>query len=250
MTNNNDQCRQDAVIEVRDLEKQYENGEIITKVLHGVNFRVNKGEFLAIMGPSGSGKSTLMHILGFLDKASAGTFLFEGRDVSGLSDDELAYMRGEKIGFVFQAFNLLPKASVLENVKLPLLYSNIPSGKRDELAQKAIDAVGLTHRANNLSNQLSGGERQRVAIARALIREPSVIFADEPTGNLDSKSGTQVMEILQALNLERCVTIILVTHETYTAEHAERVLRILDGQITADQPIKNRRIAKDGELLK
>lgn len=250
MTNNNDQCRQDAVIEVKDLEKQYENGEIITKVLHGVNFRVNKGEFLAIMGPSGSGKSTLMHILGFLDKASAGTFLFEGRDVSGLSDDELAYMRGEKIGFVFQAFNLLPKASVLENVKLPLLYSNIPSGKRDELAQKAIDAVGLTHRVNNLSNQLSGGERQRVAIARALIREPSVIFADEPTGNLDSKSGTQVMEILQALNLERCVTIILVTHETYTAEHAERVLRILDGQITADQPIKNRRIAKDGELLK
>lgn len=250
MTTNKDQCRQDAVIEVKDLEKQYENGEIITKVLHGVNFRVNKGEFLAIMGPSGSGKSTLMHILGFLDKASSGTFLFEGRDVSSLSDDELAYMRGEKIGFVFQAFNLLPKASVLENVKLPLLYSDIPSGKRDELAQKAIDAVGLKHRTNNLSNQLSGGERQRVAIARALIREPSVIFADEPTGNLDSKSGTQVMEILQALNSERCVTIILVTHETYTAEHAERVLRILDGRITSDQPIKNRRIAKDGELLK
>lgn len=250
MTTTSDQCRQDAVIEVKDLEKQYENGEIITKVLHGVNFRVNKGEFLAIMGPSGSGKSTLMHILGFLDKASAGTFLFEGRDVSSLSDDELAYMRGEKIGFVFQAFNLLPKASVLENVKLPLLYSDIPSAKRDALAKKAIEAVGLTHRTNNLSNQLSGGERQRVAIARALIREPSVIFADEPTGNLDSKSGTQVMEILQALNLERCVTIILVTHETYTAEHAERVLRILDGKIIADLPIKNRRIAKDGELLK
>lgn len=250
MTTTSDQCRQDAVIEVKDLEKQYENGEIITKVLHGVNFRVNKGEFLAIMGPSGSGKSTLMHILGFLDKASAGTFLFEGRDVSSLSDDELAYMRGEKIGFVFQAFNLLPKASVLENVKLPLLYSDIPSAKRDTLAKKAIEAVGLTHRTNNLSNQLSGGERQRVAIARALIREPSVIFADEPTGNLDSKSGTQVMEILQALNLERCVTIILVTHETYTAEHAERVLRILDGKIIADLPIKNRRIAKDGELLK
>jgi len=191
-----------------------------------------------------------MHILGFLDTATSGKYIFENKDVSTLDDDALASFRGDRVGFVFQAFNLLPKASVLDNVKLPLLYSGVPARQWDAMAKKAIEAVGLSHRINNLSNQLSGGEKQRVAIARALIREPSVIFADEPTGNLDSKSGIQVMELLQKLNLEQCVTIILVTHETYTAEHSERILRIKDGQIVADEPVLNRRIASDGVLLK
>jgi putative ABC transport system ATP-binding protein len=215
-----------------------------------VNFSIPKGQFVAIMGPSGSGKSTLMHILGFLDTLSTGKYLFEGRDVSTLKEDELAKFRGEKVGFIFQAFNLLPKTSVLENVKLPLLYSNIPPSKRDALAKKAIESVGLSHRINNLSNQLSGGERQRVAIARALILNPAVIFADEPTGNLDSKSGTAVMELLQNLNTKEGHTIVLVTHETYTSEHAERILRIKDGLIQSDEAVKNRRFAKEGVDLK
>jgi putative ABC transport system ATP-binding protein len=219
-------------------------------VLHGITFSVNKGEFVAIMGPSGSGKSTLMHILGFLDTTSEGKYFFDGKDVSTLDENELATMRGKNVGFIFQAFNLLPRTSVLENVKLPLLYSDVPVSQRDVMAKKAIDSVGLTHRMHNLSNQLSGGERQRVAIARALIREPAVIFADEPTGNLDSKSGTQVMELLQRLNLQEGHTIILVTHETYTSEHAGRILRIRDGLLQSDEPVKNRRFAKDGEVLK
>jgi putative ABC transport system ATP-binding protein len=238
------------VIQVVDLKKQYDNEGIATPVLHGLNFSIPKGQFVAIMGPSGSGKSTLMHILGFLDTLSTGKYLFEGRDVSTLTDDELARMRGEKVGFIFQAFNLLPKTTVLENVKLPLLYSDVPVRQRDEMAKEAIEAVGLAHRTNNLSNQLSGGERQRVAIARALIRKPPVIFADEPTGNLDSKSGTQVMQILQKLNLEKGHTIVLVTHETYTSEHAERILRVKDGLIMTDTVVTNRRFAKDGEHLK
>ena len=250
MENKPQECKKDPIIQIVDLVKQYENEDVITKVLHGVTFDMPKGQFVAIMGPSGSGKSTLMHILGFLDTASSGTYRFEGRDVSKMDEDSLAKLRGEKIGFVFQAFNLLPKASVLENVKLPLLYSGIPAKQWDDMAMKAIESVGLGHRVNNLSNQLSGGEKQRVAIARSLIRNPSVIFADEPTGNLDSKSGIQVMEILQKLNLQQCVTIILVTHETYTAEHAERVLRIKDGHIIADEVVKNRRMANDGEMLK
>lgn len=244
-------CLTEAVIEVESVNKQYENDEIITKVLHDVSFKVPKGQFLAIMGPSGSGKSTLMHILGMLDSMTSGHYKFEGTDISEFSDDEKAQLRGEKIGFVFQSFNLLSKATVLENVKLPLLYSNIPHKDRDQMALEAIEAVGLSHRVENLSNQLSGGERQRVAIARALIRKPSVIFADEPTGNLDSKSGMQVMQLLQDLNLDQCVTIILVTHERYTAEHAEREIRIMDGKIQSDEMVKNRRIAKnEKELLK
>ncbi len=236
------------IIKVVDLKKQYENEGVLTPVLHGVSFTINQGEFVAIMGPSGSGKSTLMHILGFLDGLTTGKYFFAGQDVSTLDEDQLAHMRGTNVGFIFQAFNLLPKTSVLENVKLPLLYSDIPMSKRDEMAKKAIAAVGLTHRMKNLSNQLSGGERQRVAIARALIREPAVIFADEPTGNLDSKSGTQVMEVLQKLNIEQGHTIILVTHETYTSEHAERIIRIKDGLIQSDSKVENRRIAGQGEL--
>lgn len=242
---------QQEVIRVENLKKQYENDGVVTPVLHGVSFQIHAGEFVAIMGPSGSGKSTLMHILGFLDTLTSGRYIFDGEDVSTLDDDALAGLRGERVGFIFQSFNLLPKTSVLENVKLPLLYSNVPLSQRDAMAKEAIAAVGLTHRLENLSNQLSGGERQRVAIARALIRNPAVIFADEPTGNLDSKSGTQVMQILQSLNMEQKHTIILVTHETYTSEHAERILRVKDGLIQSDEPVQQRRLAHEqGSLLK
>ena len=237
------------IIKVVDLKKQYENDGVVTPVLHGLTFSIPKGQFVAIMGPSGSGKSTLMQILGFLDTLTSGKYFFDGRDVSTLDEEELARLRGERVGFIFQAFNLLPKTSVLENVKLPLLYSNVPDAKRDKMARAAIASVGLTHRINNLSSQLSGGERQRVAIARALIRDPAVIFADEPTGNLDSKSGVQVMTLLQELNLKQGHTIVLVTHETYTSEHAERVIRVMDGNIQSDQPVKNRRFASSTEDL-
>ncbi len=238
------------LIRIENLKKDYVNDDVATPVLHGVSFSIPKGQFVAIMGPSGSGKSTLMHILGFLDVATSGTYSFDGRDVSTLSEDELAKMRGERVGFVFQAFNLLPKTSVLENVMLPLLYSDIPRADRVKMAEEAIASVGLSHRTNNLSNQLSGGERQRVAIARALIRKPPVIFADEPTGNLDSKSGAQVMKLLQELNEKAGHTIILVTHETYTSEHAERILRIRDGLIESDTNVEQRRRADAGELVK
>lgn len=238
------------IVQVKNLTKTYENDGVATDVLHGLTFDIPEGQFVSIMGPSGSGKSTLMHILGFLDVLTSGKYLFGGRDVSSLSEDELAMTRGEGVGFIFQAFNLLPKTSVLENVKLPLLYSDVPLSKRYKMAKEAIEIVGLGHRINNLSNQLSGGERQRVAIARALIRKPPVIFADEPTGNLDSKSGTQVMRILQQLNLEQKHTIILVTHETYTSEHAERIIRLKDGLIQSDTPVRDRRFAGAEELQK
>lgn len=229
------------MLRVQNLTKDYVNEGVSTPVLHGVTFTVPKGQFMAIMGPSGSGKSTLMQILGCLDTPTSGTYEFNGRDVSTLSEDEYAQLRGESIGFIFQAFHLLPKTTVLENVKLPLLYSDVPVAKRDAMARKAVEFVGLGHRINNLSNQLSGGERQRVAIARALVREPSVIFADEPTGNLDSKSGKIVMEKLLELNIKHGHTIILVTHESSTAQFAERILTVRDGLIESDVEVKNRR---------
>jgi len=238
------------LIRIKDLKKDYINEGIATAVLHGVSFSVPKGQFLAIMGPSGSGKSTLMQILGLLDAPTGGEYFFDGQEVSTLTDDEYARLRGEKIGFIFQAFHLLPKTSVLENVKLPLLYSDVPVEKRDQMAERAIDTVGLTHRTQNLSNQLSGGERQRVAIARALVRNPSVIFADEPTGNLDSKSGKAVMDMLLGLNINQGHTIILVTHETYTSEYAERILTLKDGLVLSDRPVENRRKLGDDAILK
>lgn len=243
-----DQDKKQQLIEIKDLKKEYVNDEVVTKVLFGVDFKVEPGEFLAIMGPSGSGKSTLMHILGFLDSLSSGQYLFKGRDVSNLEDDELARIRNEEVGFVFQAFHLLPKTTVYDNVKLPLLYGKRPDA--DKLVRDAIRAVGLEHRINNLSNQLSGGEKQRVAIARALVNNPSIIFADEPTGNLDSKSGNSIMEILEDLN-DDGRTIILVTHETDTAKHAKRIIRMMDGLIAEDYNVSDRRSAKNGgELMK
>lgn len=238
------------VVSLQHIFKDYMNDGIATKVLHDVTLEIPKGQFISIMGPSGSGKSTLMNILGFLDTTTSGTYHFNDRDVSRLKDDDLAKVRGENIGFIFQTFNLLPKTSVLENVKLPLLYSDVAVGKRDAMAKEAIEAVGLTHRIQNLSSQLSGGERQRVAIARALIRKPDVILADEPTGNLDSKSGKQVMDILYDLNERLGHTIILVTHETYTAEYAERIVRLKDGVIETDTLNHNRRKPNDSDGLK
>ena len=236
------------LISIRDLTKEYTSGEVVTKVLHGLSFAIAKGEFVSIMGPSGSGKSTLMNIMGLLDRASSGQYFLEDKDVTSLNDNELAKWRNDKIGFVFQAFNLLPRTTVLENVKLPLIYSD-HRHNADARAKEVLASVGLSHRLDYYTNQISGGEKQRVAIARALVNEPSVIFADEPPGNLDSKSGIKIMEILQRLN-NAGNTIILVTHETYTAEHAKRILRIRDGLIVSDESVASRRLASDGEILK
>jgi len=233
------------MIEVKDLRKEYADDGVKTIALDGVSFNIQEGEFVAIMGPSGSGKSTLMHIMGFLDRPSSGVYTFKGQSIEELNDDQLAYIRNEKIGFVFQFFNLLPRTTVFSNVKLPLVYTKISEEEKKERVIKAIESVGLSHRINHYSNQLSGGEQQRVAIARAIVNDPSVIFADEPTGNLDSRSGQQIMEILQTLNDEGH-TIILVTHELYTSEMAKRLIRIKDGQIISDELIRDRKIAKNG----
>ena len=234
-----------ALIEVKDLEKTYYNDGVATPVLRDVSFTINEGEFVAIMGPSGSGKSTLLHILGFLDEHTTGEYRFDGKTMNDYSKEEIAHVRNKKMGFVFQAFNLLPRTTVLENVKLPLLYSGIKKSMRDELALKAIESVGLSHRVHHESSQLSGGEKQRVAIARALVNKPNVIFADEPTGNLDSKSGQMVMEFIQKLNEEEGHTIILITHETCTAKHAQRIIHILDGKIESDTKVNHRYKARD-----
>ncbi len=236
------------LINVENLKKEYRNDEVVTKVLHGLSFSIDKGEFVAIMGPSGSGKSTLMHILGLLDRASSGIYELEGENVADFDDNELAHLRNQKIGFVFQSFNLLARTSVLDNVKLPLTYA-ADKHDIDRRAEEVLESVGLGHRLHYFTNQISGGEKQRVAIARALVNQPSVIFADEPTGNLDSKSGIQVMEILQRLN-NAGNTIVMVTHEKYTSEHAKRIIQIKDGMITHDYEVKNRRIARDGMFLK
>ena len=234
-----------ALIEVKDLTKIYSNDCVETPALRGLSFKIKEGEFVAIMGPSGSGKSTMLHILGFLDKHTGGTYHFDDKAIDDYSEDEIAHTRNKKMGFVFQAFNLLPRTSVLENVKLPLLYSDIDPAQHENLARKAIEAVGLHHRLSHESSQLSGGEKQRVAIARALVNRPNVIFADEPTGNLDSKSGQMIMEILQNLHEDEGHTIILITHETYTAEHAERIIHILDGKIQSDTKVTKRHNARE-----
>jgi len=233
------------MIEAKDLKKEYRNDHVVTTALGGVSFNIAEGDFVAIMGPSGSGKSTLMHVMGFLDRPSSGVYKFEGQQIEDLTDDELAYIRNEKMGFVFQFFNLLPRTTVFDNVKLPLTYTKISEKEKNKRTEEAIGAVGLSHRKKHFPNQLSGGEQQRVAIARAIVNHPSIIFADEPTGNLDSKSGQQIMEILQDLS-EEGHTVILVTHEKYTSEMAKRVIDLKDGKVIKDERVKHRHLAKDG----
>jgi putative ABC transport system ATP-binding protein len=235
-----------SLIEIKNISKTYFTDEVPTPVLFDMSFKIEEGEFVAIMGPSGSGKSTLLHILGFLDEQTKGTYNFNRKKMDDYTEPEIASIRNKEMGFVFQSFNLLARTSVYENVKLPLLYSDIPEREWHKLAMDAIKTVGLEHRLDFDTSKLSGGERQRVAIARALVTNPKVIFADEPTGNLDSKSGQKIMETLQELNIDKGHTIVLITHETYTAEHAQRIIRIVDGCISSDRKVRKRRDANHG----
>lgn len=224
---------QPPVIDIRDITKTYQMGEIELQVLRGLTLTIQRGEFLSIMGPSGSGKSTLMNILGALDRPTSGTYLLDGVDVSRLSERELAKIRNKKIGFVFQNFNLLKRTTALRQVELPLIYGRV-SG-RSRRAAAALEAVGLGKRLHHLPSELSGGQQQRVAIARALVNEPSMILADEPTGNLDSRSGMEVMQIFQTLNREQGITTVFVTHDPWIARHTNRVIMLRDGRMVADR---------------
>ena len=226
-----------ALIEIQDLTKTYKMGELDVRALRGVSLQVQEGEILSIMGPSGSGKSTLMNSLGCLDQPTSGKYYLDGVDVSALSDNALAEIRNQKIGFVFQTFNLLARTSALQNVELPLIYRAMSNRERRRRVEEALDQVGLADRIHHRPNELSGGEQQRVAIARALVTEPSIILADEPTGNLDSISGAEIMTIFQRLNDELGITVIFVTHDPNIAAHTKRIVRLRDGRVVSDEPV-------------
>ena len=236
-----------ALISIEDVTKVYRMGVVDVHALRGVSLQVHPGEMLAIMGPSGSGKSTLMNILGALDVPTSGTYVLDGQNVGRMRQDALSEVRNRKIGFVFQSFNLLPRTSAVANVELPLIYSGITRPRKRCVA--ALELVGLGDRVNHHPNELSGGEQQRVAIARALVNEPSLILADEPTGNLDSVAGEEVMRIFQELNKERGITILLVTHEQTIAEHTRRIVRLQDGLVVNDEPVSNPRRAVGDMVL-
>jgi len=235
------------VIAVKSLVKTYVVGEIEVKALRGVDLTVQSGEFLAVTGQSGSGKSTFMHIVGCLDKPTSGRYFLDGEDVSRMSKDQLAAVRNKKIGFVFQGFNLLSRTTALDNVELPLLYggSGLKASERHKRAMAVLTAVGLEQRADHHPNQLSGGQQQRVAIARSLINNPSILLADEPTGNLDTRTSIEVMDIFQKLNTERGITVLLITHEHDIAEYGTRIVQFRDGHVVSDQPVTQRRHAED-----
>ena len=235
------------VVETRDLEKIYRMGDVQVRALRGVSLSIATGEFLAVMGASGSGKSTFMNLVGCLDRPTRGTYLLNGRDVGKLSRDQLARVRGQHIGFVFQGFNLLPRTSALENVELPLLYQGVGARDRHTRAAEALERVGLGDRLDHTAAQLSGGQQQRVAIARALVNRPSLLLADEPTGNLDSRISLEVMGIFQELN-EQGLTVLLVTHETEIAEHARQVVTFKDGLVLSEAPPSRRRLACERPL--
>ena len=236
-----------AVIQVEALERTYRLGEIQVFALRGVSFQIQAGELLAVMGPSGSGKSTLMNILGALDQADSGQYLLDGEEVGQLRDDQLANIRNRKIGFVFQTFNLLPRTTALANCEMPLIYSGVSARERHERAVAALESVGLAERIRHHPNELSGGQQQRVAIARALVNNPAIILADEPTGNLDSASGIEIMRILQTLNSKQGITILLVTHDPFIARHTRRVLRLSDGKMVGDDRIAHPLLAGESE---
>ena len=234
------------VISISNLVKTYVVGEVEVRALRGVTLDIQEGDFVSVTGPSGSGKSTLMHILGCLDRPTSGQYILDGQDVSKMSKDELAEIRNKKIGFVFQGFNLLSRTTALDNVELPLLYrAKMRTSERRKLAIEALTAVGLETRADHHPNQLSGGQQQRVAIARALITRPSILLADEPTGNLDSRTSIEVMGIFQRLNRERGITVLVITHEHDIAEYGTRIISCRDGLIVADHPVSHRRAAED-----
>jgi putative ABC transport system ATP-binding protein len=237
------------VIQLDHIHKTYTMGDVDVLALRGVTLTIKEGEFVAIMGASGSGKSTMMNIIGCLDRPTRGTYILDGQDVSELSKDERADIRCQKIGFIFQGFNLLSRTSALENVELPMLYAGVPTAQRDERAMEALAAVGLAGREQNHPNQLSGGQQQRVAVARSLVNNPALILADEPTGNLDSRTSIEVMEIFQRLNRERGITLVLVTHEPDIAQYAQRVVVFKDGRIKKDYQIEEQRDAAE-ELRK
>lgn len=238
-------ARPEPIINLDHIHKVYKMGDIEVHALRGVSLTIRQGEFVAVMGVSGSGKSTMMNIIGCLDQPTRGTYILDGRDVSKFSKDDRADIRNQKIGFVFQGFNLLARTSAIENVELPMLYAGIGTEERRRRAQEALEAVGLAGRENNHPNQLSGGQQQRVAIARALVNHPTIILADEPTGALDSRTSVEVMEIFQRLNRERGITLMLVTHEHDIAEYAQRVVIFRDGKIRSDEPVLNRRDAAE-----